>query len=901
MFRHEAMARRLRTGSPALRAALAAAAVFAVHHQVYGIPFLYSEIPGIEQSSVVTSLATFWERMVTPRGLLARPLSVLSYALDHAVHGTEVWGYHLVNLVVHALNAILVVLLAARLGAAPLAAGLAFALHPLATACTSQIFGRNYSLATLFALGALLALVRWRQRGARLGPARLGILAALVLAAFGSKQTLVFFPAVLVWWELCRPDQGPGGARGRPRWAVVAPLAGLAGVLGLVATWLYAVPLSATAAIEPRGFALSQLGNVDALAGLYVLPYRTALVHDLFAYDDPLDPAAVRGAVALGLAVAAAWRWRRYPAGWLLGAFLLCLAPTNSILPKNEVVREWRLYPSLAFFALLVGCGIAWLQARPRRWAVPLVAATWGWIGVLAHASTVQDHHYRSRLTAWTQVLARYPHSADAMNNLGTLYYERGEPERARALFARAVGRAPRVSLFRKNLARAWAGLGDAVQARHHARLAGDLERRYGPRTMAVHYADGRPQALPPELARVADGPPPAPATPLERARAPRRLARVVPRAEFPGGARFANLYHEGSNAAVRGEDGAGSGTVAAGKAVAERWRALAGDVAGLFVLRDALFAQQDHPLDQRAYALTLPTDWLVAAVAAVEEGRALRALEVPRGDDDAAWTAVASPEALFGVFPPSGSLYRWATAPTAAVVAGLRPRVAHARHALRRLAAYTARLEAAAPGGAQAVAAEGSAIVAEQDRRYFGATLRRTRIVPILVTRAARDTSDAERRAAALVHRTVLRRRLRHGDGAAASYDLAHADQRRAALGLARDVLVAGGGRLWLWLTASADGAGAAPQSEVDLAAIDALRAEVRAAGVDVARLRFVVRVGERPADPDVRRAALVQRVDEYAAPDVYVAVELLASEVLATMFRDGVPVDFGDPLQGP
>ena len=96
--------------------------------------------------------------MLTPKGMLQRPLSVLSYMVDYAVHGDRVAGFHLANLVIHGVNTVLVYLLASERFAAPLVAGLVFGLHPLATACVSQIFGRNYSLATMFFLVGLVCV-----------------------------------------------------------------------------------------------------------------------------------------------------------------------------------------------------------------------------------------------------------------------------------------------------------------------------------------------------------------------------------------------------------------------------------------------------------------------------------------------------------------------------------------------------------------------------------------------------------------------------------------------------------------------------------------------------------------------------------------------------------------------
>src|SRR5690242_14766478 len=126
------------------------AAVVVAHHGIFAIPFTYSEVSGIEKNPVVVSPARFFAQMSTPRALLQRPLSVASYMLDYRLHGDDPRGFHATNLVLHCVNTALVFVLAPAFGAPAPVSALVFGLHPLATACVGQIFGRNYSLATTF-------------------------------------------------------------------------------------------------------------------------------------------------------------------------------------------------------------------------------------------------------------------------------------------------------------------------------------------------------------------------------------------------------------------------------------------------------------------------------------------------------------------------------------------------------------------------------------------------------------------------------------------------------------------------------------------------------------------------------------------------------------------------------
>ena len=138
------------------------------------------------------------------------PLTWFSLALNHAVGGLDPFGYHLVNLLLHAANAILVLFLAravfARAGSAAagrvapaLAVALLFAVHPLRVESVVWITERRDVLSTLFLLGTLLAWLRWTRDGGR-GPYlwALGLFALSLL----SKAWGITLPAVLLILDL---------------------------------------------------------------------------------------------------------------------------------------------------------------------------------------------------------------------------------------------------------------------------------------------------------------------------------------------------------------------------------------------------------------------------------------------------------------------------------------------------------------------------------------------------------------------------------------------------------------------------------------------------------------------------------------------------------------------------
>lgn len=149
-------------------------------------------------------------------GLLARPLSQLSFALNHYFSGFDPFAFKLTNLVIHLVNGLLIYRLAARLlqnslhdvKPAALILVLFWLLHPIQLTPVLFVVQRMTSLAALFTLCALLLHIRARETQR----ARLFLPAWLFCwpLALISKETAILFPAYVWMWELTlfRSQQG---------------------------------------------------------------------------------------------------------------------------------------------------------------------------------------------------------------------------------------------------------------------------------------------------------------------------------------------------------------------------------------------------------------------------------------------------------------------------------------------------------------------------------------------------------------------------------------------------------------------------------------------------------------------------------------------------------------------
>jgi protein O-mannosyl-transferase len=399
--------------------ALLAGAIALVYLPALGASFQFDDWNVIVRDPRVQTLAAWLASMPG-----TRPLLKLSFALNHELGG-GVAGFRLFNLLVHAANSLLVgALLRAfglRLALAPRVAGFAalvgatlFALHPVQTEAVTYVSGRSTSLSTLF---ALLALAAWLRGLDTPDERRWRLLSCGVFAlALGVKEAPVALPLVMAAWLLAT-----GAARSIPR--RLAPHLGLLLVAGLVLlAWPpYRAVLMASLEARPMGLNLLTqvnavvylLGQLLRLDGMNADPALAAVV----APDAALW---LRAALLLALAGAGLWLLRSRPAaGFAILWFFAWLLPTNSLVPRLDVVNDRQLYLALVGPAWLLGLALAPLAERRPRLALLGLAV----LGVvLALATAGHNRVYATEVAFWEDVARKSPGNARAANNLGYAY-----------------------------------------------------------------------------------------------------------------------------------------------------------------------------------------------------------------------------------------------------------------------------------------------------------------------------------------------------------------------------------------------------------------------------------------------------------------------------------------------
>lgn len=403
----------------------------------------------IGKNPMIESASPWWKPLVTnywgdiDYDGLYRPLTLILLRTEHGLlgFGKAPQGYVLVNILLHALVAILVWRLARSWSIPPrgaAAAGALFAVHPVATAVVPNIVGVGDLLAALFTLASLLA---WEE-GHRLGGRSHFVLAAgWWLAALLAKESAIVLPALVLLREIARETgESPAAGSGRSRsWS------GSAGLLPMAAAGL-AWFLARTLALSGRGerfipvvdnpLVLESLPTrwMTAL-GLLGSYLREALVPAGLSVDYSFDqvpiissPATVPflvSASAVALAIAAAvllWpRCRTASAGLLF--FLVAIGPfCNFLFPVGAIRADRFLYLPLVGLVLAFGELFDRFARRAEKWsrwlrAVPALAAGLIVLSCLP-VTRAANGVWKNNVTLWQNAVAATPQNVKAHYSL---------------------------------------------------------------------------------------------------------------------------------------------------------------------------------------------------------------------------------------------------------------------------------------------------------------------------------------------------------------------------------------------------------------------------------------------------------------------------------------------------
>ncbi len=467
----------MRLASSVVPLLLIVIAILGVYSNALSGPFIFDDEVSVEKNISIRTLwplsSSLWAAQDTPTA--GRPIVNLTFALNYAFGRQDVAGYHLVNVVLHILNAFLLYGLIDRSlknapwhkrpntlpGSIPFIVVLLWAVHPLQKETVNYVTQRTELMMALFFIFSMLSSrLAWDATSYRSRLIWQGACVTSCALGMASKEVMVVVPVIVVLYDMAVMNQTVSSLlKSRGRFYIC-----------LASTWLVLAMLLAT---KPRGRSVG-FGLSNGLWE-YVTTQCWAITHYLWLVIWPVSLCGDYGVssvtevriwlprllLIIAILSVTFWAWFRWRVLSFLGLwFFMILAPSTSVVPiVTEPIAERRMYLSLAAVLLLMVAGISnfsyrwslWSATRiespigqlpnRRQWKLAIVfLAIAGGAAIISHA---RNEVYQSELTYWMDVVQKKPSNARGYQNLGNAFLEARQIELAKANYQRAKELAP--------------------------------------------------------------------------------------------------------------------------------------------------------------------------------------------------------------------------------------------------------------------------------------------------------------------------------------------------------------------------------------------------------------------------------------------------------------------------
>jgi protein O-mannosyl-transferase len=401
-------------------------------------PFILDDQSTIVENRQIRELARLSSVLVPEENssMGGRPIVNLSFAINYAIGGLSVPGYHIGNLAIHLVCALLAFglvrrtlelpRLRGRLGASSMSVAFAVALlwtvHPLNSEVVDYLTQRTESLMAMFYLATLYSSVRALGAAPRSSrwPAAVVISCGLGMLC---KESMVTAPLMVALYDRAYVfDSWKQELRARRGF-----------YLSLAATWLIvaivtsagprAAVVGLASGVSPWTYLLNQATVISRYLFLVVWPSSLVVFYGWplpVTFVEVLPHALLIGCLFLVTLAA----WFRYPAWGFLGFwFFITLAPSSSIVPiATEVGAERRMYLPLFAVATFAVIGTVFVWQAIRQWRPAFAsiftarAATAAGIALLVLTTAAfvgrtlaRNREYSSALTLAETVVQRRP------------------------------------------------------------------------------------------------------------------------------------------------------------------------------------------------------------------------------------------------------------------------------------------------------------------------------------------------------------------------------------------------------------------------------------------------------------------------------------------------------------
>ncbi|MCK5580362.1 MAG: tetratricopeptide repeat protein [Candidatus Omnitrophica bacterium] len=398
----------------------------------------------------------------------SRIIGYASFALNYQIHKLDVFGYHVVNFLIHILNTILVRWLILLILSSPkmrehpltehkdliaLSTALLFLTHPMQTQAVTFISQRLASLAALFYLLSLClyakARIRFINKKKYFSFFLISGLAAL--CGMFTKENTATLPLAILLYEFMFLNFPRPGVKAKKRikgWLLPAAL--LLFILTIPATMSFDLSyifgnrrtiINTPEIVTPLMYLFTQFRVICIYLRLLLFPVGQSLDHNVTLSYNFFEPAVIT--CFLTLIILLSLGAVHYKKNKLISFgtffFFLTLLVESSIIPIRHVIFEHRMYlPSIGFFIVIVS--ILFKITKNRRifiCSVCLITA------ILSSLTYRRNDVWQNAITLWSDVVKKAPGLDRGYDNLGSAYISIGAYQQARKMLKKAAELAP--------------------------------------------------------------------------------------------------------------------------------------------------------------------------------------------------------------------------------------------------------------------------------------------------------------------------------------------------------------------------------------------------------------------------------------------------------------------------
>jgi tetratricopeptide (TPR) repeat protein len=483
------------------------------YSNTFQVPFQLDDDTYIRENPLTRDFGYFG-RLTKPDGhqeltdvrlnLRTRYIAFLTFRANYMLGGFTPVGYHVVNLTVHIINALLVYAFALLLFATPalessrlkqhagkiaFLASLLFVAHPVQTQAVTYISQRFASLATLFYVLSLTTYLRSRLSTGNARYIFFALSVVSAIAAMKTKEISFTLPLVIALAEFMF-------FKGSIRRRIIL-------LTPLLLTMLI-IPLSLIDIERPLGEAIGDSTKTQETISrqsylitqprvlvtylrLLVLPINQNLDYDYPVFGSPFTPEVFVSCVLLlaiaGLGAYCLARCRSSSLDLRLVAFgvfwfFITLSVESSVIALADVIFEHRLYlPSVGIFsAAATGAFMLFGRLRGNKPGIPAAALLVLVPLVFACATYARNNVWATQLGLWSDVVRKSPSQVRAHGNVARAYQDMGLLDKAIEHYRLALKLNPDIAEAHNNLGNIYHTMGQTGEAIKHFNRAISLK-----------------------------------------------------------------------------------------------------------------------------------------------------------------------------------------------------------------------------------------------------------------------------------------------------------------------------------------------------------------------------------------------------------------------------------------